>query len=220
MSLIENIKNSLDKIQEDASIAQMLHRIKSSGDVSILGGALRDWSLNRQPRDIDVVVNCSASKLDDLLQHKAKKNRFGGFKIELNKVEFDIWNLDSTWAFKNDPKFNKKMEEVPETVFLNIDAIMFDLCSNKILDKGFEQAMESKLLDIVYEPNPYPYLCVSKALIALHKYDMRPSKRLADFIRVQLDNGYTQKSFNMYQKVNYGDDRIFNFEECLKRVGR
>lgn len=219
MRLLENIRNSLSKIQEDTSTAQMLHRLKSGGDVSILGGAIRDWSLGRQPRDIDIVVGCPAPKLEDLLQHKAQKNRFGGFKIELNKVEFDIWSLDTTWAFKNDPKFNKKMEEVPETVFLNIDAIMFDLSGEKILDKGFGQAMETKTLDIVYAPNPYPYLCVSKALIALHKYDLRPSQRLSEFICDQINNGYTLKSFNMYQKVNYGDDRIFNFEECMSRVG-
>lgn len=218
MKLAEVAQNNLMKLKEDATTSQMLERISKCGPAIIFGGAIRDWFFNKSPRDIDIVVDCSSSRLEDILsQHEAQKNKFGGFKFNLNQIEFDIWNLNSTWAFNNDTKFAKTMETVPETVFLNIDAITYCMNTGAIVDKGFTQAIESKLLDIVYEPNPYPYLCVSKALIALFKYDLKSSDKLRTFIRDQVERGYNEACFNRYQKVSYGK-LIFYYQECLKRV--
>jgi hypothetical protein len=217
MNLAESTQSNLVKLCENPKISQLLEEVKSWGKAAVFGGAVRDWSFGNQPRDIDVVVDCPSQALDALIKYKAKKNRFGGYKLTLDKVEFDIWNLDSTWAFGNDPKFSKKLETIPQTVFLNVDAVAYCLDDKAILDKGFTKAMESRVLDIVYEPNPYPYLCVSKSLVALKKYDMKASPRLRSFIRDQEGRGYTAKSFNVYQKVQYGDT-VLDYTDCMNRV--
>lgn len=217
MNLTEAAQTNLLKLREDSTIDQILTKLSDCGTTVVLGGAVRDWFFGKQPRDVDIVVDCPVDKLEFLLRFKAKKNKFGGFKLSAGKTEFDIWSLDSTWAFGNDPKLERKLEIVPETVFLNLDAITYCLKTGAILDKGFTQAMESRTLDIVYEPNPYPYLCVSKALIALSKYDLKPSERLKEFIGNQEGRGYSEASFNKYQNVNYGDV-IYKYQDCIKRL--
>lgn len=216
MKMAEVAQSSLVKLREDSTISQMLDRISKCGTTVIVGGAVRDWYLSKAPRDIDIIVDCSDSQLENVLR-QSKKNKFGGFKLTLNKVEFDIWSLCSTWAFNNDSKFAKNMETVPETVFLNLDAITFCPSTGVVLDKGFTQAIESRMLDTVYQPNPYPYFCVSKALTALVKYDLYASDNLKKFIRGQEDRGYSEACFNRYQKVSYGDV-VFSYKDCLGRL--
>ncbi len=217
MNLAEAAQANWNKLNEKSDVAQMLEQVSNWGTIAVVGGAVRDWFFDKTPRDIDLVVDCPASVLETLSKYKAIKNRFGGYKVSLNKIDFDIWGLDSTWAFKNNPAFSQKLETIPETVFLNLDAVIYYPSTKSVLDKGFSQAMESKELDTVYQPNPYPYLCVSKSLVALKKYNLKTSARLKDYIREQESRGYSQKSFNVYQKLQYGDT-IFDYNECMSRV--
>lgn len=212
-----NLEEKILELRSDSTINKVLEQLQTLGDSVILGGAVRDYKLGKQPRDIDIVVDCPTGKLNVLRDYEGKRNNFGGYKVVINKVEFDIWSLESTWALKNDSKFEKKLDVIPETVFFNMDAIIYYMHTGQVVDKGFSQAMESRTLDIVYEPNPYPYLCVSKALIALDKYDMKPSERLRDFIGSQEGRGYGESNFIKYQNVNYGVP-LFNYKECMKRV--
>lgn len=213
-----SVENNLMVMRENSNIACMLNEIMECGPSVIMGGAIRDWQLGKTPHDIDIVVDCPTERLEILSKYKPLKNKFGGYKLTLNKTEFDIWNLDSTWAINNNSKFEKQISTLPETVFLNIDAIMYYMRTGELVDKGFAQAMKSRMLDIVYEPNPYPYFCVSKSLVTMQKYDLQPSQRLKQFIRDQEGRGYSERNFIVYQNVYYGS-KVYDFKECMSRVG-
>jgi len=195
-----SIEDNLKKLQENPTIAQLLEKLSKAGPAVIFGGAIRDWIVGKTPRDIDIVLDCPSKSLE-FLNQKSNKNKFGGYFLKIDGIEFDIWNLDATWAFKNDAKFSKNLKTLTQTVFFNMDTVLYYLDTGKLQDDGFTQAMESKTLDIVYEPNPFPFLCVSKALVALTKYDMRASDKLKRFIEEQKARGYTMKSFTKYAEM-------------------
>ena len=42
---------------------------------------------------------------------------------------------------------------LPKTVFLNMDAIIYDMKNDKWYDTEYKKAMETKVLDIILEEN-------------------------------------------------------------------
>ena len=212
---ISNIVSNLSKLQENPNLKQLLSQLSGLGPSLVFGGAVRDWIVGKTPRDIDIVIDCSTKSLSLLDRYKGVKNKFGGYKLQVDGIEFDIWSLENTWALKNDAKFEKKLATIPFTAFLNLDAIAYRLDSQEIYENGFQRAMTSKLLDIMYEPNPYPYLCVSKALCALSKYELSASDNLKRYVEEQKSRGYNKKSFEKYNEMAGIN---FNYEECLKRI--
>lgn len=215
MITVDGIEAELDKLRTKPTIANLLNRLNSCGPALVFGGAIRDWVVGKTPRDIDIVLDCPRQALNFLTEFKAEKNRFGGYYLLLDGVELDIWNLDASWPHKNDSKFERKLESLTKTPFFNMDAVTYRLDTKVIQDDGFTQAMETKTLDIVYEPNPFPFLCVSKALCALSKYDMQPSANLKRYIDEQVHRGYTQKSFDKYVELK---NIPLKFEECIKKL--
>ncbi len=211
-----SIQDNLKKLQENANVAQLIERLNKAGPVVILGGALRDWIVGKTPRDIDLVLDCPNKSLEFLAQYKAEKNKFGGYYFKIDDVEFDVWNLDSTWAFKKDSSFTKNLKTLTKTVFFNMDAVLYYLDTDKLQDDGFGQAMESKTLDIVFEPNPFPFLCVSKALCALQKYELRASDNLNRYIEEQMGRGYNKNSFTKYAEMK---SIPMAYDEVIKRLG-
>lgn len=212
---ISNIVSNLSKLQENSNLKQLLTQLSGLGPSLVFGGAVRDWIVGKTPRDIDIVIDCNIKNLSILDRYKGVKNKFGGYKLLVEGIEFDIWSLENTWALKNDTKFEKKLATIPFTAFLNLDAIAYRLDSQEIYENGFQRAMTSKVLDIMYEPNPYPFLCVSKALCALSKYDLSASDNLKRYVDEQKSRGYNKKSFEKYNEM-VGIN--FNYEECLKRI--
>lgn len=212
---VEGFENQLSKLKEEPTIDNLLNKLRSLGPTAIFGGSLRDWTLGKTPRDIDIVLDCPAKALEFLNAFKAEKNRFGGYYLKVGGTEFDIWNLEATWALKHNPKFEKKLETLPKTTFFNMDAITYRLDTKAFQDEGFTQAITSKQLDIVYEPNPFPFLCVSKALIALSRYELAPSPNLKRYIDEQYDRGYTRKSFDKYSEMR---NIQMDYDDCIKRL--
>jgi hypothetical protein len=209
------IEDKVQELRQSPAIAEMLDGLNRCGPPMILGGAVRDWIFNKPPRDIDITVDCPIETLSFLTKYKARKNNFGGYKLKIDGTEFDIWSLESTWAFKNDASFEKNLVVVPRTVFLTTDAIAYRLDNKELYENGFSKCIETKKLGIVYEPNPYPFLCVSKALCALFKYELYASDNLKRFIDDQMGRGYTKKSFDKYNNLSGTN---FEYEPCMKRL--
>lgn len=212
---MSNIENNIAKLRTSPAIDEFLNKLVSCGPTLILGGAVRDWMLDKPYRDVDIVVECSNDKIDFLKKYKAELNRFKGYFLTIDGVDFDVWTVESTWALTIHSEFEKKIDVIPKTVFLSTDAVGYRLDSQEIYDAGFHQTVASKYLDIVFEPNPYPFVCVTRALLALVKYDLRPSDNLIRYIDEQISRGYNKKSFDKFLELRKlkGD-----FEEAMRRV--
>lgn len=215
MTDVTGIESNLLNLKQSSAIATFLEELGSLGPSLILGGAVRDWIYGKPHRDIDIVVDCSPSNLEWLSKYSAEKNRFNGYYLKVDGIEFDIWALDSTWALKKDKSFEKTLRTIPRTVFLTMDAVGYRLDTKEVYDSGFNHTVSNKQLGIMYEPNPFPFLCVSRALVGLVKYDLTPTLNLKNYIDEQVSRGYNKKSFDKYLEMRNIQG---NFEEAMARV--
>ena len=168
----------------------------------LVGGTVRDLLVGPgrryrfvEPRDVDIVV-CGAAR-EELRQLFAKRlvlerlTRFGGLHLikplaSGDRVLFDIWTLADTWGF-GAQKIPPHVQEFPGTTFLNIDSCAIELVEPEgmqraCFDQGFFASIAKRVLDVNYAPNPYPYVCVARALVTAARLDFTITRKLAEFI--------------------------------------
>lgn len=211
-------KYLFDDLFIDRDIKQLIEILISSNEAHIFGGVIRDyiWSnqKNIRHKDIDIVVNEIDVELKKYLSPFIKKyTRFGGYKLFINKVHFDIWPIDSTWVIRRFPTiFKNQFYRLSDTSFFNITAITYSLNTKDFLyNSNFKSSYEKNLLDIVYEPNPFPALCFIKSYEYKVKYNLKLSNNLSNY----LINHYTnisKKEFDDTQLQHYGKKQFTNFE--------
>jgi hypothetical protein len=160
------------------------------------------------PRDVDIVVDgCSTEQLRYLfndLPHRT--TRFGGLRLD-HGITVDIWSLQDTWAFKN-LLFAPSFTELPKTTFLNVEAVVAGLHDRRrpILSAGFFEGIEEEILNINLEHNPYPALCVIRALTLAAELRFSLSKQLASYI-VDHAHVFPVDALMEAQRSHYGIDR-------------
>src|SRR4051794_1967345 len=177
----------------------------------VFSGFLRDIFLfgrKELPRDIDVVVAHGSSEqlAETLSPYVRKLTRFGGLHLELQRWHFDIWSLESTWAFLNH-QLNPIPENLPKTTFLNVEAIAAELCQNgdvgRIVESGFFAAVRNRELDINFEPNPYPALAAIRALATAARLRFSVSAKLGRYI-LQAKQRFGSDGLVAAQDSHYG----------------
>ena len=168
--------------------------IEEMGDLYLIGGLLReykDYGKIHELRDIDIVIDVKDKALYEeiLAKYNPKRNRFGGFKLSCSGLVIDIWLLKETWAYKKElvnclvGEFGEKLTD---TVFLNIDGIVYDWKKECWYDEKYKEAMKNKVLDVVLEKNPYIELNIVRALILKNRYQLKLSNRLKKIINKQM----------------------------------
>jgi len=158
----------------------------------VFGGAVRDVIFSGPksfPRDVDIVfTDQSFARFSDRFHDQViHRNRFGGLYLRVGWVDFDVWPLGNTWAFKNVPGFIPSFESLPQTTFLSIDAIVVELWAKpgskrRIYEQGFFKSLETKTIDLNLEENPFPALCILRSLVMSQRLQFRLTERLADYI--------------------------------------
>jgi hypothetical protein len=190
--LRQQLRSSLT---DDGPHHAILSALSAAGKIDwrpfLFGGFLRDMFILGQkewPRDIDVVVaKGTVDQLAEALRpYIRKRTRFGGFHLELRRWHFDIWPLQSTWAFLNDQALDPIPENLPKTTFLNVEAIAAELYPNgevgPIVESGFFTAVRTRELDINFEPNPYPALAAIRAIATAVRLRFCVSPKLGRYI--------------------------------------
>jgi hypothetical protein len=168
----------------------------------LVGGTLRDLLVGPgrqhqfvEPRDVDIVVSGAArEELRKLFEKRLvleRMTRFGGLHLikplaSGDRVLFDIWTLADTWGF-GAQKIPPRIEDFPVTTFLNIDSCAIELVEPEgrqraCFDQGFFASIVKRALDVNYAPNPYPYVCVARALVMAARLDFTITRKLAEFI--------------------------------------
>lgn len=148
------------------------------GDVYLFGGVLRDLALlggKGFSSDIDVVVEGDWGSCTRYLEHlHAKKNKFGGYRLEVASWKVDIWNARETWAISHGLVQYKGIASLTETTVLNWDAILMNWRTRAFIFRDcYLDNIKERHLDVVLEQNPNPagmamrvfrHLCLKEAL--------------------------------------------------------
>lgn len=205
-------------LTEYKNASELINQLEKSGEVIVFGGAVRDYlecEYQYMPRDIDIVFHCNKNKvcLDTILSnYDCKKNRFGGYKIFVDNLEFDIWDIDNTWAYKENKVVcseSKYVETLPYTVFLNIDSIAYNLAKCEFIGHEYFFAKETNRLDIILDENPFVELNLLRSLIFKQKYNMILSENLIDrFIKSIFSNYNLVETLYELQFSHYKCEKI------------
>lgn len=196
----------------------LMEKLESSGEVILFGGAVREYidsSYRELPRDFDIVYKKKSYELgldELLLGFNYKKNRFDGYKVVVDGLEFDIWDINDTWAFKKNKIIcdkNQYVEKLTETVFLNIDSIVFNINESKFNGGRYSEAIENKCLDIILEENPFLELNLLRAILYKRKYNMSLSKKLIAIFRnfIEKNTNYVDVLYDI-QLSHYDIEKI------------
>lgn len=172
-----------------AQMAQaFLERFNKVGRIGLIGGAVRDlayMSMWRFKSDLDFVIEVRDrplfSKLVDELP--LKRNSFGGYRMSLPHMHIDFWEAQQSWAAKEGLVRVSTLEDVLETTFFNIDALIYVVGESKLIArKGAVEALAARTLDISLEPNPNPLGATVRALRRMKQFDLRATAALQKYI--------------------------------------
>lgn len=213
-------------IQWSEPITHMLGDIREMKLPAVFfGGTLRSLLLSRinnhprigRPRDVDIVIN--GATVDDLKKRFRKifsrETRFGGLQIQKEQWQFDIWPLDKTWAFVDNNVLNPNFSNLPTTTFFNLEAIAVDVWplpghSRKIYagNDQFFDGILSQTVEINNEENPFPALCVIRALIMASSTGFSIGPKLARYLANNCSK-ISDDEIDYIQIKHYGGVRIY-----------
>jgi hypothetical protein len=101
--------------------------------------------------------------------------------------------LAVTWGFGSQ-KIVPQIEDFPGITFLIIDSCAIELMEpsgrkRACFEKGFFESIAKRVLDVNYAPNPYPFVCVARALLMAARLDFAITRKLAEFILTHTTTG-------------------------------
>ncbi len=183
------------------------NEVKKLSNAYIFGGVIKDFFLDNKNnhRDIDIVIEGSTDSFrNSIKEFIIRQNQFGGLKLQVGDLSVDLWELNKTWAIiKEKTKKNEQKKQLPSTSFFNVTAVTYSIReSSFIYDKSFIEFLDSKTLDIVYERNPYPELCIVKSYDFHKKYSLELSNKLKEYIKKYFIS--TKDNLESIQRRHFG----------------
>ena len=202
----------LEKYPPSLELYRALHQ---AGDLYLIGGVLREYRDKgdiEELRDIDIIINVtSQGAWQELLdKYSPVRNSFGGYKVLCEDFVIDVWVIEETWAYREEIISCSESEYVkylPETVFLNLDAIIYDIKRDIWYDQMYCEAMKNREIDIVLEKNPQLLLNTVRAFVLKKRYNMCFSERLVRIINreKELNKNFIKDLLDI-QKERYGKE--------------
>lgn len=172
---------------------KLYEELEKAGHIYLIGGVLREYRDKKEIqdiRDIDIVIDVKMDEYWEMIlkNYRPRRNKFGEYKIICDGLIVDMWRLQETWAYKNNVltcNQSEYLQRLPDTVFLNLDAIVYDVRKNSWYDEKYKQAMQDKVIDVVLEQNPEVMLNIVRTFVLKKKYNMVLSEKLKDIIKEQ-----------------------------------
>jgi len=219
---LEASKGFYKFIKNNPNVGHFIDELQNYGELIIIGGALRDFSFNRTPRDLDIMVSSNVTDFDDLMKnYDYRKNRFGGYKVSINDTELDIWSIQNNWAFKNQ-YYDASFKNVTKGSFFNIDAIAFNLNTGDIDAEIFIETIKNRVLDINLDSNyiadnPNPEKNIVRALRLRKTWKLEFSRNVQDYCQKWIES--TENPLDVLysiEKRHYGNN-VLNLKDfvCL-----
>jgi hypothetical protein len=205
-------------------VVQTIRELRAANWRAVLfGGTLRSLLTSRlwhrrlgRPRDIDIVVEgADVSRLrSHFRRYLSRETRFGGLQLRRMNWQFDVWPLDRTWALVTDNVDQPVFDHLPRTTFFNVEAVAVEVwtdpgCARAIYsgDDQFFDGILRRVLEVNREDNPFPSLCVVRALVLAHGLHFRLGPRLSRYI-AEHGVGLSDEQLEEVQSKHYGEIRL------------
>lgn len=166
-SIKECLKRRINMtLQKEPELYKLLLQVFVYGTAYIVGGFVRDALLDKQNRDIDIIVEIDKKILYEIIEDSGCSydiNRHGGIKLHLASFDVDIWTIDSNWAFEKglvNLKESKKcrLECIAKGCFYNYDSLVVNIHDKSFDIHNYRSFLKDKELDILMSSSSYKNL--------------------------------------------------------------
>jgi len=203
-----------EPVAERRAVSHFVQEISVCASAYVFGGALRDIALLGAARfesDVDIVVqvNDHSAFTDILEQFEATQNKFGGYRARFGRWNFDIWEVDRTWAFSVGAVKARGHLSLLETTFFNWDAILYDCRTSTLHHRpNYFSDLSAKYLELVLEDNPNTVGAFVRSLRTLCLSDeILAGPKLSKFIKEQLEKTSNQEIL-AYEQLSFRSKRL------------
>lgn len=138
-----HLKKRLDYFfSEDSSVqaplARFIKKNFSDCDAYVFGGVIREIGIHGKKlfkSDVDIVYTkfLDVGKISDLNSVVINKNKFGGYRTEVDGWSIDFWRAKDSWAFKYGGKEYEGVESLLETTQTNFESSLYSISSKRII---------------------------------------------------------------------------------------
>ena len=209
-----------DDVSWRKSISDTIGEIREQKwNAVFFGGTLRSLLLSRlnndepgRPRDIDIVMNgASLEEMQSSFEpYISRRTRFGGLQLKRVNWQFDVWPLKETFALKEQRVESPTFSDLPSTTFFNVEAVAVEIWpkrghARRIFsgDEQFFQGITTRTIEINREENPFPELCVVRALVMAANLQWKVGPRLLSYLGEHGDT-MSSSAFEAIQEKHYG----------------
>ncbi|MCQ3000763.1 hypothetical protein NLO98_13500 [Pseudomonas syringae] len=208
-----------------SEVLSFITHLSHVGEVLVFGGLLRDIALFGSKgfnSDIDLVVDCSVEGLKAFFdggKHAFKRNKFGGYRLEVGGWTVDVWPIRETWAFKHTPITYVGRESLLLTTITNWDSVIYSFKDKKIISSScYLDCIRYGELDIVLTDNPNEagvLMRVIKAICDKHAKVLMP--RLLGYLKQELPKWQASQIVKAQEellgKVYLSDVEFYSFRD-------
>lgn len=221
----KSIKNRLILLlRQNSENLDFIERLSTTGDLLFFGGSIRDLCISpestKMPRDFDIAIKFNnKEEFNKIVEdYNFEINRFGGYKFHTSNIDFDIWDLNNTWAFNN-TDLTPSEENLARSVYLNIDGIVYNFNKNILYDDIFRSSINNSKLDITLEINPHIELNLLRALVFKYKYNLNFSNKLKSVFRALIDTQEEKFIEDLYKvQLSHYKYNSFSKEDIRKEL--
>lgn len=218
--------------ERPAALSEVVRVVRQRGLTVFAFGGIPRGVLNSgrryQPRDLDLVFEDQhfeffESAFESFVQ---RRNSYGGLRLKIENMSVDAWPLSATWAFRTGAFSGPSFEKLPHTTFLNVDGIIVELSPKKgrarrIYEAGFFSAWNDRILDINLRENPYPAICVARALCISRRFGFRLSHDLATYLWDVLSSEPVEELLNAqikhYGQIEFSKENLHSLRRGLEK---
>lgn len=169
------VKHSSGKLRNFFGILSKVEK----ENLAICGGAVRDWWLDREPKDIDLVVNCPVGIVNMLERNfPHTRSQFNGFMFDVGGAKIDLWRLQDSWIFTQDMSMEKTWENLLISFPFNIDCILV-FGDGRVLENGFFDGLYRQEIELINPINKNPITnIIQRAIRFKEKYGFKFGPKL------------------------------------------
>lgn len=192
----------------------LIEALSRDARVYIFGGMIRDLGLYGRSgfhSDIDLVYLGSRHDLYNALTKLnvscVSENKFGGYRLTHSRMDFDIWSVEDTWAFREDVISFESVDSLLNTTLMTWDAVIYDIKLRKIIAQPYYlQDLINGRLDLVLDKNPNQKGSLVKIIRTIYgKNVITLGDKLCKFLNGNLKY-YSSKELMEYEFLHFNNN--------------
>jgi predicted nucleotidyltransferase len=212
------IEDFFDSSEERKQARALINALAGQSHAWIFGGMIRDIGLFGRggfKSDIDLVIELSREDLINTLKalniDRYSMNKLGGVRFHYKGLDFDIWSINDTWAFKNRVVKFEDTHSLLNTTLMSWDSVLYDVKNKQLISPdNYLHDLHHRRLELVLQKNPNEVGSVIKILRTIYnKHVQIIGPQLSDFLLLALQ----MHSYDVLRQYEYCSYRSCSFNK-------